>query len=77
MNEELINRALRMILDRVHYYSALAEEEENISHSVKSDAISRYSAYRSAFNILYYAIDDNEECLKEFDYYNDKIEESE
>lgn len=69
LNEELIYRAHAMILSRVNHYDKLAKEYT--SHTVKSDAISRAAAYKSAYDILWYAINNNEECLKEFDYYAD------
>ena len=69
LNEDLIFRAADMILSRVNHYDKLAKEAT--SYAVKSDTISRAAAYRSAYDILWYAINDNEECLKEFDYYAD------
>lgn len=68
LNEELIYRAHGMLLDRVNYYDKKAKEAS--SYTVKTDAISCATAYRSAYDILWYAINNNEECLKEFDYYN-------
>ena len=67
LNEDLIFRAANMLLSRIYYYDKLVEKD--VSHSIKSDAISRSSAYRSAYDILWYAINNNEDCLKEFDYY--------
>lgn len=67
LNEDLIFRAADMILSRVYHYDKLAKE--STSHAVKSDTISRAAAYKSAYDILWYAINNNEECLKEFDYY--------
>jgi hypothetical protein len=69
LNEKLIYRAHGMLLDRVNYYDKQAKEAK--SHSVKVSAISSASAYKSAYDILWYAINNNEECLKEFDYYAD------
>ena len=69
LNEELIYRAHAMLLSRVNYYDKKAKEYT--SHAVKSDAISRAAAYKSAYDILWYAINNNEECLKELDYYDE------
>lgn len=69
LNEELIHYAAAILLSRVTHYDKLAKEPT--SYAVKSDAISRAAAYRSAYDILWYAINDNEECMKEFDYYAD------
>ena len=69
LNEDLIFRAADMILSRVYHYDKLTKEAT--SHAVKSDTIARAAAYRSAYDILWYAINNNEECLKEFDYYAD------
>ena len=69
LNEELIYRAHAMLLSRINHFDKKAKEAK--SHSVKVDAISRAAAYKSAYDILWYAINDNEECLKEFDYYAD------
>lgn len=67
LNEDLIFRAADMILSRVRHYDKLAEE--STSHAVRSDTLARAAAYKSAYDILHYAINNNEECLKEFDYY--------
>ena len=69
LNEKLIYRAHGMLLDRIRHFSKEAEEAK--SYPVKVDAISRAAAYKSAYDILWYAINNNEECLKEFDYYAD------
>ena len=64
MNEELIYRASAILLSRYTHW----EKEAQNSESEAANATA--SAYKSAFDILWYAINDNEECLKEFDYYD-------
>ena len=75
MNEELINRALRMIHDRYKYFGQRAKNEPT-SGPIYRELATFAAAYKSAYDILDYAINNNEECLKEFDYYNDKIKEN-
>ena len=69
LNEELIYRAHAMLLSREQHFGKKAQECE--SYAVKCDALARAAAYKSAYDILWYAINNNEECLKEFDYYDE------
>lgn len=72
LNEKLIHQAHGMLLDRFRYF----QEQERKS---KNDEDARFNcmlsgaaaAYKSAYDILWYAINNNEEILKEFDYYAD------
>ncbi len=54
-NEKLIWKALKMLHERAQYWE-------------QTDWI-RASAYQSAHDILLYALDGNEECLRQFDTY--------
>ena len=68
LNEELIHRAHAMLLSRVNHFDNDAKEAN--SYAVKISALASAAAYKSAYDILWYAINNNEECLKEFDYYD-------
>lgn len=61
MKNELLEKALHMILQREQYYA------RNENH--KSAAIA--SAYNSAYYILYYAMTENVESLSQFDYFSE------
>ena len=63
INEELIHRASAILLSRYNHWKK--EAQENMM------AATRANTYKSAYDILWYAINNNEECLKEFDYYDD------
>ena len=65
INEELIHRASAILLSRYNYWTKIAQK-----CALKS-AMTRADAYKSAYDILWYAINGNEECLKEFDCYDD------
>ena len=71
LNEELIYRAHGMLLDRVNYYNHEAKKRENDSCVARHEALALATAYKSAYDILWYAIQDNEEILRQFDYYSD------
>ena len=64
-----------MILARYKYFRQQAKNEPT-SGPIYRELATFAAAYKSAYDILWYAINDNEECLKGFDYYNDKIEEN-
>ena len=72
LKEELIHYASAILLSRYTHW----EKEANkcFVRGQTQDASrceARSAAYRSAYDILWHAINDNEECLKEFDYYVD------
>lgn len=70
LNEDLIFRAADMILSRVYHWENTAKK--NFAKGEMEIARKHFAtaaAYRSAYDILWYAINNNEECLKEFDYY--------
>lgn len=58
-NEKLIWKAVKMLHERARYYEK------------KHDPTSA-NAYQSAHDILLYALDGNEECLLQFDYYREE-----
>lgn len=58
-NEELIWKALRMLHERAQYWA-------------KKDDFDRAGAYQSAHFILLYALEGNEECLRQFDTYGEE-----
>lgn len=55
-NEKLLWLALRILCERSQFWGIQGNQD-------------RASAYQSAHDILLYALEGNEECLKEFDYY--------
>lgn len=55
-NEKLLWLALRILCERSQFWDIQGNQD-------------RANAYQSAHDILLYALDGNEECLKEFDYY--------
>lgn len=71
MNEKLIYRALGMLLDRYNFFSKQKIFCQEHGYMTEMDANARACAYKSAYDILWYAIMNNEEALKEFDYYDE------
>ena len=69
MNKELIARALRMLEDRAKYWEKTARPWSYPEDSARS------CAYDSAAEILRYAMEDNIECLAQFDTYHEGEEE--
>ena len=69
LNEELIYEAQRMLHDRCVYYQQAASKTTSKEFKIRYSAA--VSAYASACDILLAAVQGNEECLKEFDYYAD------
>ena len=72
LNEKLIHYAAAIILSRYTYWKN--EASKYFARGLTEDAskcVARSAAYKSAYDILWYAINDNEECMKEFDYYAD------
>jgi len=55
-NEKLIWKALKMLHKRARYWEEFGD-------------LTRAGAYQSAHDILLYALDGNEECLNQFDYF--------
>lgn len=58
-NEKLVWKVLKMLHQRAQHWQ-------------KTDDISRAQAYQSAHDMLLYALDGNEECLRQFDYYGEE-----
>lgn len=72
INEKLIHYAASILLGRATYWKNAAKENFTKGKTeIGERCEGRAGAYRSAYDILWYAINDNEECLKEFDYYAD------
>ena len=72
LNEKLIHYAASILLSRTTFWKNEAKKnfaKGNIEIGNRCEG--RAGAYRSAYDILWYAIHDNEECMKEFDYYAD------
>ena len=72
INEELIYRAHGMLLDRYNYFKkqeakSRSDEKKEFNFMVGGAA----DAYKSAYDILWYAINGDKKRLKEFDYYAD------
>jgi len=58
-NEKLVWKVVKMFHERARYWE-------------KHNDLIRASAYQSAHDILLYALDGNEECLRQFDYYGEE-----
>lgn len=72
INDKLIHRASAILFSRYTYWEKEANKcfvRGQTAEASRCEA--RSAAYRSAYDILWYAINNNEECLKEFDYYAD------
>lgn len=70
MKEELIHYAAAIILSRAaHWKNAAKESFAKGEIEIANKHVARAAAYQSAYDILWYAIHDNGESLKEFDYY--------
>lgn len=72
LNEELIHRALGILLDRYNYFSKQTVFCQEHGYITEMDAAARASAYKSAYDILWFAIIGNEKNLKKFDCYNER-----
>lgn len=59
LNEKLIWKALKMLHQRAKAWE-------------KNGNYDRACAYQSAHDILLYALDGNEECLRQFDYFGEE-----
>lgn len=64
--EELIQKALNILKKRENYYGEHSRDSE--SYAVQCSNLDRACAYNTAWWILYYAINGNEEALNQFDY---------
>lgn len=71
LNEKLIHKAIGMLLDRYVFFSKQAVFCQEHGFMTEMDAAARASAYKSAYDILWFAIMNNEEKLKEFDCYDE------
>lgn len=60
MKNELLDQALRMLMDRKQYYA------RNENHKSAAIAV----AYESAYWIMYCAVNGDADLLKEFDYFS-------
>lgn len=72
LNEDLIYHASAILFSRYTHWAK--EARKCIARGQTEDAdkcIARSAAYESAYDILWYAIHNNKECLKEFDTYAD------
>lgn len=58
-NEKLVWKVLKMLHERARYWE-------------KESDLARASTYQSAHDMLLYALDGNEECLRQFDYYGEE-----
>lgn len=71
MKEELIHYAAAIIFSRAtHWQNAARESFAKGETNIGNRHAARAAAYQSAYDMLWYAINDNEECLKEFDTYS-------
>ena len=72
LNDELIYYAHAILLSRIYYFEKKSKRcmsDGSPDTALQADAMA--SAYKSAYDILWYAINDNENAMKEFDYYAD------
>lgn len=58
-NEKLVWKVLKMLHERARHWE-------------KEPDLARASSYQSAHDMLLYALDGNEECLRQFDYYGEE-----
>ena len=58
-NEKLVWKVVKMLHQRA-------------LHEQRKGDIGRWSAYQSAHDMLLYALDGNEDCLRQFDYYREE-----
>jgi len=65
-NETALEMCLRMLKERAEYWYKNSDDEYELGVS---------SGYESAVTILEYAMHDNIECLRQFDYYHEDEEE--
>ena len=57
-NEKLVWKVVKMLYQRAQYWNKRNRHE-------------MAEAYQTAHDILLYALDGNEECLRQFDYYGE------
>lgn len=57
-NEKLVWKVVKMLHQRYKHW----DERESYEYA---------AAYRAAHDMLLYALDGNEECLRQFDYYGE------
>lgn len=63
-NEKLVWKVVKMLYQRYKHW----DELESYEYA---------AAYRAAHDMLLYALDGNEECLRQFDYYGEEKENDE
>lgn len=67
MREDLIWEVQRMLHERCMYYTK--KMKRTLDPELKGMFAGKAGAYQSACDILLAAVEENEEILKEFDYY--------
>ncbi len=66
MRNELLEMCLRMFQERSEHYFNEASKKTGMHENL----IGRAIAYDSAYVMLKFALEENEECLRQFDYFN-------
>lgn len=63
-NETTMQTSVRILAQRARYY----REKSNENGIEQKEYLNRAAAYENALAILHYALENNQECLQQFDY---------
>lgn len=71
-NETALEMCLRMLKERADYWNLKGNQ---VDPYLRGAFFGRADAYNSAVSMLEYVIQDNIDCLRQFDYYHEDKEE--
>lgn len=71
-NETALEMCLRMLKERADYWNLRGNQCDPY---LRGSFFGRADAYKAAVSILEYAMQDNIDCLRQFDYYHKEEEE--
>lgn len=75
-NETALEMCLRMLKERAKYWNLEGDQPpEPSGRFLRGTFFGKADAYNSAVSMLKYAMQDNIECLRQFDYYHEDKEE--
>lgn len=74
MKPETIELLLKIISDRTNWWTekAIQMRAQNGNEVIRGNAMGEMSAYQNVESILMYALNDDLEALRQFDYYGEE-----
>ena len=73
MKPETVELLLKIISDRANWWAkhAIAMKANNTDPVIRGDAMGEMSAYQNVESMLMYALNDDLDALRQFDYYGE------